>query len=107
MVVDQYDVFLVNLDPTIGHEIRKTRPRLEISPSEMNNTISTIIVAPMTTRSRGYPSRVPVRFQRTDGWIVLDRIRTIDKRRLVRRLGRVHHETIAAVKSVLSEMLVE
>jgi len=105
--VHQYDVFLVNLDPTIGHEIRKTRPCLIVSPDEMNEHISTVIVAPMTTKSRGYPSRVGVRFQGKQGWIVLDQIRTVDRPRLVRKLGRIGSTTTARVKSVLSEMLVE
>ena len=107
MVVGQYQVFLVNLNPTIGHEIKKTRPCLVISPNEMNKYIATVIIAPMTTRSRNYPSRVPVTFQNRQAWIVLDQIRTVDKRRLVKRLGKIDTRTIAHVKTVLSEMLVE
>lgn len=107
MVVGQYHVFLVNLDPTIGHEMKKLRPCLVISPDEMNEYIETVIIAPMTTRSRDYPTRVQLRFQNERGWIVLDQIRAVDRRRLVRRLGKIGSGTVASVKSVLSEMLVE
>jgi len=107
MVIKQYDVYLVNLDPTIGHEIKKSRPCIIISPDEMNRYISTVIIAPMTTQSQVYPTRVPVRFQGKDGWIVLDQIRTVDRKRLVKRLGRVDHQVIASVKNVIREMLVE
>lgn len=107
MVAEQYDVFLINLDPTMGHEIKKTRPCLVISPDEMNSHISTIIIAPMTTVSRNYPTRVKTVFKRKTGFIVLDQIRTVDKARLVKKLGRVNIDTIRSVKSVLREMLVD
>ena len=107
MVVGQYQVFLINLSPTIGHEIKKTRPCLVISPNEMNKYIATVIVAPMTTKSRDYPTRVPVTFQARQAWIVLDQIRTVDKRRLIERLGKIDVTTVAHVKTALSEMLVE
>lgn len=107
MVVAQYHVFLVNLDPTVGHEMKKLRPCLVISPDDMNDYVGTVIIAPMTTKSRDYPTRVPLRFQNKQGWIVLDQIRTVDRRRLVRRLGKIGSGTVAGVKSVLSEMLVE
>lgn len=107
MVISQYEVCLVNLDPTIGHEIKKTRPCLVISPDEMNHNISTVIIAPMTTKSHQYPTRVEVTFKRKAGWIVLDQIRTVDKRRLVRKLGSVTTPTILSVKAVLSEMLIQ
>jgi len=107
MVVSQYDVLLVNLDPTIGHEIRKTRPCLVISPDEMNANIGTIIVAPMTTVSRAYPSRVKTTFNKKMGYIVLDQIRTIDKQRAVKKLGKINIDTISSVKSVIREMLVD
>ena len=106
-MISQYDVFLINLDPTVGREIKKTRPCLIISPSEMNANISTVIVAPMTTKSREYPTRVSVTFKRKPGWIVLDQIRTVDTKRLVRKLGSIIGPTILAVKAVLSEMLIE
>ncbi|MEM8543508.1 MAG: type II toxin-antitoxin system PemK/MazF family toxin [Cyanobacteria bacterium P01_H01_bin.119] len=87
MVVDRFDICLVNLDPTVGNEIRKTRPCVVVSPDEINHTISTVIVAPMTTKGRTYPTRVPCKFDGKKGQIVLDQIRTVDKRRLVKKLG--------------------
>jgi mRNA interferase MazF len=107
MVVDQYAVFLIDLDPTQGHEIRKTRPCLVISPDEMNRNIGTVIIAPMTTQSHPYPSRVEVVFDKKRGWIVLDQIRSVDKSRLIRNLGTITDDTVSAVKAVLKEMLVD
>jgi mRNA interferase MazF len=107
LVMEQYSICLVNLDPTIGHEIKKTHPCVIISPDEMNQHISTIIIAPMTTKSHAYPTRVPVTFQGKKGWIVLDQIRTIDKRRAVKKLGKLTSGKIEEVKNVLNEMLVE
>lgn len=107
MVVKRFDVYLVNLDPTVGSELKKTRPCLVISPDEMNRWIKTVIVAPMTTKGQAYPSRVSCRFQGKDGKVVLDQIRTIDKTRLVRRLGRLASETQGAVFGVLGEMFAE
>jgi mRNA interferase MazF len=107
MVVRRFDVYLVNLDPTIGSEIKKTRPCLIISPDEMNRSIATVIVAPMTTKGRTYPTRVACRFQDKDGQIVLDQLRTVDKARLVRRLGRIDEQTQAEVLAVLAEMFAE
>ena len=103
----QYDVYLVNLDPTIGHEIKKTRPCLILSPEEMNENLQTIIIAPMTTKSHDYPTRVKVDFQNKVGWIVLDQIRTIDKKRLVKRIGAVDKNTCRKVKAIIKEMLVD
>lgn len=107
MVISQYNICLVNLDPTIGHEIKKTRPCLVISPDEMNNNIDTIIIAPMTTKSHSYPTRVQVHFNGKDAWIVLDQIRTIDKIRLVKNLGKISQSKISEVKEVIKEMLVD
>jgi mRNA interferase MazF len=107
MVVKRFDVYLINLDPTVGSEIKKTRPCLVISPDEMNRYIATVIVAPMTTKGRPYPTRVPCRFQGKDGQVVLDQIRTVDKSRLVRKLGRITKPTQANVLSVLAEMFAE
>ena len=107
MVITQYEVYLINLDPTIGHEIQKTRPCLVISPDEMNNNIRTVIIAPMTTKSHEYPTRIPVRFDKKSGWIVLDQIRTVDKSRLAKKLGRISDKEIAAVKDVIKQMLVD
>ena len=106
-MINQYEVFLVALDPALGREIRKSRPCAIISPNEMNQYLGTVIIAPMTTKSHAYPTRVPVTFARTPGWIVLDQIRTIDKRRLIRKLGRLEAKTVASVKSVIQEMLVD
>ena len=103
-VVARFEVYLVRLDPTEGHEIRKTRPCIIVSPDEMNRHITTVIVAPMTTRGRAYPTRVPVRFQRRTGQIVLDQLRTVDKNRLARRLGRVDEVTAQKTLAVLGEM---
>ena len=107
MEISQYDVFLVVLDPAIGHEIKKSRPCVIISPDEMNKYTSTLIVAPMTTMSHSYPTRVSVRFGGKDGWVVLDQIRTIDKRRLIKKLGKMDNKTIQQIKSVLKETLVD
>ncbi|MBF0484295.1 MAG: type II toxin-antitoxin system PemK/MazF family toxin [Candidatus Omnitrophica bacterium] len=107
MVIRQYDIYLINLDPTIGHEIKKSRPCVVISPNEMNSHISTIIIAPMTTKSRDYPSRIPLKFLKKDGWIVLDQIRTVDKRRIIKRLGTVPELKVAEIKAVIKEMLVD
>ena len=104
VVAKRFDVFLVNLDPTIGNEIRKARPCLVISPDEMNRFIATVIVAPMTTKSRDYPTRVACTFKGKHGQVVLDQIRTIDKVRLVKKLGRIDKQTQDAVLSVLAEM---
>ncbi|MBI5745797.1 MAG: type II toxin-antitoxin system PemK/MazF family toxin [Nitrospirae bacterium] len=107
MVIKQYDVLLISLDPTIGHEIKKARPCIIISPDEMNKYISTVIIAPMTTQSHLYPTRIPIKFKRTDGWVVLDQIRTVDKKRFIKRLGRVDRKTINEIKSIIKEMLVD
>lgn len=103
----QYDVYLVNLDPTIGHEIKKTRPCLIISPDEMNDYLQTVIMAPMTTKSHECPTRVKVYFQNKTGWIVLDQIRTVDRKRLARKLDAIDRKTVQRVKSVIKEMLVD
>ncbi len=100
----RFEVYLVNLDPTSGREIRKTRPGLVISPDEMNRHIGTVIVAPMTTKGRDYPSRVNATFQKKRGQIVLDQIRALDKSRLVKRLGKIDKRTADKVLQVLLEM---
>jgi mRNA interferase MazF len=107
MVVQRSDVFLVNLDPTIGTEIQKTRPCVVISPNEMNKYIATVIVAPMTTKGQSYPTRIPCQFQGKDGQIVLDQIRTVDKTRLVKRLGQISSDEQKAVLETLAEMFAE
>lgn len=104
LVIRRFEVFLANLDPTIGSEITKTRPCLVISPDEMNRQIRTVIVAPMTTARRSYPTRVPCEFQGKTGEIVLDQIRTVDKTRLMKKLGRIDTSTRERVFQVLGEM---
>jgi mRNA interferase MazF len=104
VVVNRFEVYLVNLDPVVGAEIRKTRPCAVISPDEMNHHLGTVIVAPMTTKGRPYPSRVPCKFGDKDGQVVLDQVRTVDKTRLVSRLGRLSKRTQEAVLAVLAEM---
>ena len=107
MVINQYDIYLIDLDPTKGYEIKKTRPCLIISPNEMNKIIGTVIIAPMTTKSHPYPTRVELNFQEKKGWIVLDQIRTVDKNRLLKRLGKIKKNEIQSVKSILQEMLID
>jgi mRNA interferase MazF len=104
MAVVRFDVYLVSLDPTIGSEIKKTRPCVIVSPDEMNRHIRTVIVAPMTTKGRQYPTRVPCRFRGKAGQVVLDQIRTVDAARLVRKLGRLGGATRTKVLAVLGEL---
>lgn len=104
MVASRFDVFLIRLDPTEGREIRKTRPCLIISPDEMNQHIDTVIIAPMTTKSRSYPTRIPVRFKGKSGQIALDQIRTVDKSRLVKRVGKIDELTRTQVLTLLAEL---
>jgi mRNA interferase MazF len=104
MGVARFEVWLVNLDPTVGSEIRKTRPCVVLSPDEMNRHLRTAIVAPLTTAGKPYPSRVACRFQGRDGLVVLDQLRTVDQLRLVRRLGTLDDETSLAVLALLQEM---
>lgn len=104
MVVRRFDVWLVNLDPTIGSEIRKTRPALVVSPDEMNMNISTVILAPMTTKGRDYPTRAPCVFQGKSGQVVLDQLRTVDKQRLIKRLGELEPTTADQVLETLAKL---
>jgi mRNA interferase MazF len=104
MVISRFEVHLVVLDPTIGSEIQKTRPCLVVSPDDMNHTIRTVIVAPMTTKGQPYPTRVPCRFKGKNGQVVLDQIRTVDRSRLVTKLGRIDANTATAVLDVLQDM---
>jgi len=107
MVINRFDVYIVVLDPTAGSEIQKTRPCLIISPDEMNRHIAKVIVAPMTTKGRSYPTRVACTFQGKEGQVVLDQIRTVDKSWLARKLGQISDETQREVLSVLNEMFSE
>lgn len=104
VVVKRFDVYLVCLDPTIGSEIQKTRPCLVISPDEMNRHIRTVIVAPMTSTGKEYPTRVPCMFKKKQGYVVLDQIRTIDKERLIKKLGTIDSKLQMDVVSVLQRM---
>ena len=104
MVVKRFEVHLVNLDPTIGSEIKKTRPCVVVSPDEMNRHIATVIVAPMTTRGKAYPTRVKCKFEGKTGQVVLDQLRTVDKRRLVKRLGQIDKKTKQEILEKLAEM---
>ena len=107
MVVKRFDVFLVNLDPAVGSEIQKTRPCVVISPDEMNRYIATVIIAPMTTKGKQYPTRVVCQFQGKNGQIVLDQIRTVDKNRLVKKLGRISQDEQKMLLDILAEMFAE
>ena len=107
MVVKRFDVFLVNLDPTVGSEIQKTRPCVVISPDEMNRYIATVIIAPITTKGKQYPTRVVCQFQGKNGQIVLDQICTVDKNRLVKKLGRISQDEQKMLLGILAEMFAE
>lgn len=106
MELKQYQIVLVNLDPTLGSEMKKTRPCVIISPDEMNRYLQTIVIAPMTSASKSYPTRVPVRHGRGKGWVVLDQIRTIDRRRIIKILDNLTRKEIESVKSVIHETFV-
>jgi mRNA interferase MazF len=98
---------LVRLDPTLGSEIRKTRPALVVSPDELNQHLRTVTIAPMTTGGQAYPWRIPCRFQSTSGFVALDQLRAVDAERLVRQLGRLSPDTVTAVLQGLQEMFAE
>ncbi len=105
--IRQYEVHLISLDPAVGHEINKTRPCLVVSPDEMNRNIQTVIIAPMTTKSHDYPTRVKLTFQGKAGWVVLDQIRAVDRKRLVKKIGAINEATIKKIKTAIREMLVD
>lgn len=107
MELKQYDIILVNLDPTLGSEIKKTRPCVIISPNEMNNNLRTITIAPMTTKSRKYPTRVKVSHNKQVGWVIIDQIRTIDKARIIKKLGTLSEKEVLTCKQVLRETFVD
>ena len=107
MVIKQYEVYLISLGPARGHEIKKARPCVIISPDEMNKNISTVIIAPMITQSHFYPTRIPLKFTGKDAWIVLDQLRTVDRKRLIKKLGKIEQVIINQVKSIIKEMLVD
>ncbi len=107
MDLNQYQIVLVNLDPTIGSEIKKTRPCVVISPNELNKYLRTIVIAPMTTKSRKYPTRILVKQDDNTGWIILDQIRTIDKKRVIKSLGRLSRQKIKEIKFIIKETYVD
>jgi mRNA interferase MazF len=107
MEVKQYQIILVNLEPAIGSEINKTRPCVVISPDEMNRHLRTVVIAPMTTSSKDYPTRVEIRHENKTGWIILDQIRTIDKHHIIKELGKLSRPEVRELKSVLKETYVD
>ena len=107
MEISQYEIVLVNLDPTVGSEIKKTRPCVVISPNEMNKFLNTIIIAPMTSSSRPYPTRVEVQTNNKKGWVVIDQIRTVDRKRITKIFGKLSDNEIIEVKNVLKETFVD
>jgi len=107
MIVQQYEVFVVNLNPTIGSEIKKTRPCVIISPDEMNKYLDTVVIAPITSQSKKYPTRIRIDLEGNDNWVVIDQIRTIDKSRLTKRITLLDKKEIAAIKNVIKETFVD
>ncbi|HBS86484.1 MAG: growth inhibitor PemK [Bacteroidetes bacterium GWF2_38_335] len=107
MDLSQYQIVLVNLDPTIVSEIKKTRLCIVISPNEMNKYLQTIVVVPMTKTSKKYPTRIEIKHENKIGWAVIDQIRTIDKQRIVKILGRLSNPEIKEVKAVLKETYID
>jgi len=107
MEIKQYEIFLINLDPTIGSEIKKTRPCVIISPDEMNKYLRTVVIAPMTTSSKNYPTRVEIKHDNKIGCVVLDQIRTVDKQRVLKGLGKLSKTEIKEVKAVIKETYVD
>ena len=107
MEISQYEIVLVNLDPTVGSEIQKTRPCVVISPDEINHNLRTVVIAPMTTKNSSYPTHVKVKHNNQAGWVVFDQIRTIDKVSIVKVLGNLNASEIAACKSVIKETFID
>jgi len=107
MVIKQYDIFQVNLDPAVGREMKKTRPCLVISPNDTNDFLGTIIIAPLTTKYHPYPTRIKTTLNKKEGWIVLDQIKTLDKKRFIKKLGHLNDTAAGNVKSIIKEMLVD
>jgi mRNA interferase MazF len=107
MELRQYQIVLVNLNPTIGNEIKKTGPCVVISPNEMNRFLHTIVLAPMTSSSKNYPTRVEVNHDKKKGWVVIDQIRTVDRKRVIKILGDLTEKEITEIKAVLKETFVD
>ena len=107
MEVKQYHIVLVNFDPTLGSEIQKTRPCVIVSPNEINDNLRTVVIAPMTSTSRKYPTRVKIKLNNQEGWVVIDQIRTIDKIRIVKKLGSLSEKETQECKRVIRETFVD
>ncbi len=107
MVIHQYEVYWVDLEPAKGSELKKTRPCIVISPDEMNHAIRTVIIAPITSTSKNYPTRIKIYLKKKECWIVLDQIRCIDKRRLMKKAGTINDDMVLEVKKIIREMLVD
>jgi mRNA interferase MazF len=107
MEVKQYQIVLVNLDPTLGSEIQKTRPCVIVSPNEINDNLRTVVIVPMTSASRKYPTRVKVRHNSQEGWVVIDQIRTIDKIRIIKKVGSLTEKEILECKRVIRETFID
>lgn len=107
MDLNQYQIVLVNLDPTVGSEMKKTRPCVVISPNEMNKYLQTIVISPMTSSSKSYPTRVEITHEKKKGWIVLDQIRTVDRQRIIKVLGNLSEKETVKLKEVLRETYVD
>jgi mRNA interferase MazF len=107
MEIKQYQIVLVNLDPTIGSEMKKTRPSVIISPNEMNKYLQTVVIAPMTSTSKSYPTRVKIRHNKTSGWIVLDQIRTIDRQRIIKVLDQLTDKEVESTKAVIKQIFID
>jgi mRNA interferase MazF len=105
--INQYAIVLVNLDPTIGSEMKKTRPCVVLSPIEMNKYLQTIVIAPMTSSSKPYPTRLEVRHKNKKGWIAIDQIRTVDRQRIVKRFELLSEKEISKLKSIIKETFVD
>lgn len=107
MELKQYDIVLVNLDPTLGSEMKKTRPCVIISPNEMNKYLQTIVIAPITSSSKPYPTRVEIQLKKTKGWVVLDQIRTIDRLRIIKTIESIPSKEVSAIKAIIRETFVD
>ena len=107
MEISQYEIVLLNLEPTIGSEMKKTRPCVVLSPNEMNNYLQTIVIAPLTSSSKPYPTRIEITQEVIKGWIVIDQIRTVDRIRIIKSLGYLTEKEIDNVKNVIKEAYVD
>ena len=107
MVISQYEIYLISLDPTIGHEMKKIRPCVVISPDDMNEYLETVIIAPVTSKYKHYPTRIEIKLKHTKCWIAVDQVKTIDRKRIIKKMGMLENSKILKLKSLLEEMLVK